>query len=193
MKKKCDKCDNPATIHLTEILGGKKIEKHLCEDCAAEDGITIKANIPISLKHSLSLEETLQTLKDHVELTRDAAETDTDLVIWAETMMPAPMNEVADADLIGAFLTHKDEAYRRSGRFLADCAKQLKDALSAANTTMLIGAETRGEKRYNSAYLIAPDGDVIGRYDKMHLVVFGEYTPLTRLFPFLPDRPRDIP
>jgi protein arginine kinase activator len=48
MKKKCDKCDKPATIHLTEIVGGEKIEKHLCEDCASAEGITIKANIPIS-------------------------------------------------------------------------------------------------------------------------------------------------
>jgi protein arginine kinase activator len=48
MKKKCDKCDNPATIHLTEIVGGAKTEKHLCEDCAAADGITIKSNVPIS-------------------------------------------------------------------------------------------------------------------------------------------------
>ncbi len=48
MKNKCDKCDKPATIHLTEILEGQKIEKHLCEDCAAEEGITIKANVPIS-------------------------------------------------------------------------------------------------------------------------------------------------
>ncbi|MCD4824480.1 MAG: UvrB/UvrC motif-containing protein [Phycisphaerae bacterium] len=48
MKHKCDKCDKPATVHLTEILGGKKIEKHLCEECAAEEGITIKANVPIS-------------------------------------------------------------------------------------------------------------------------------------------------
>ncbi len=48
MKTKCDKCDKPATIHLTEIINGQKIEKHLCEDCAEAEGITIKANIPIS-------------------------------------------------------------------------------------------------------------------------------------------------
>ena len=48
MKKKCDKCDKPATIHLTEINDGQKVEKHLCEDCAEAEGITIKANIPIS-------------------------------------------------------------------------------------------------------------------------------------------------
>ena len=48
MKSDCDKCGKPATIHLTEITNGQKLEKHLCEDCAVSEGITIKANIPIS-------------------------------------------------------------------------------------------------------------------------------------------------
>lgn len=45
---KCDKCDKPATVHLTEISGGQKIEKHLCEDCAVAEGITSKSGLPIS-------------------------------------------------------------------------------------------------------------------------------------------------
>lgn len=48
MKLKCDKCGKSATIHLTEIVGGQKIEKHLCEDCASSEGITVKSNVPIS-------------------------------------------------------------------------------------------------------------------------------------------------
>ena len=49
MKYNCEKCNKqPATVHLTEIVGGKKIEKHLCEDCASNEGITIKADVPIS-------------------------------------------------------------------------------------------------------------------------------------------------
>jgi protein arginine kinase activator len=44
----CDKCDKPATVHLTEIIGGQKIEKHLCESCAISEGITIKSDMPIS-------------------------------------------------------------------------------------------------------------------------------------------------
>ena len=48
IRPKCDKCDKPATVHLTEIVDGKKLEKHLCEDCAASEGITIKANVSIS-------------------------------------------------------------------------------------------------------------------------------------------------
>jgi len=45
---KCEKCNKPATVHLTEVVGGEKLEKHLCEDCAALEGITFKADIPIS-------------------------------------------------------------------------------------------------------------------------------------------------
>jgi len=48
MKQECDKCGKPATVHLTEIVDGQKTEKHLCEDCAAEEGITVKASLPIS-------------------------------------------------------------------------------------------------------------------------------------------------
>jgi protein arginine kinase activator len=45
---KCDHCNNPATVHLTEIINGEKMEKHLCEQCAANEGITVKSNVPIS-------------------------------------------------------------------------------------------------------------------------------------------------
>jgi len=47
---KCDNCGNkPATVHLTEIRGGKKIEKHLCEQCAAQsEGMPVKQHTPIN-------------------------------------------------------------------------------------------------------------------------------------------------
>jgi protein arginine kinase activator len=32
---KCQNCNNTATVHLTEIKGGQKAERHLCEKCAA--------------------------------------------------------------------------------------------------------------------------------------------------------------
>jgi protein arginine kinase activator len=34
MFRSCDRCDNPATVHLTEIRGGETLERHLCENCA---------------------------------------------------------------------------------------------------------------------------------------------------------------
>lgn len=33
---KCQKCDKPATFHITELTGGKPQELHLCEDHARE-------------------------------------------------------------------------------------------------------------------------------------------------------------
>lgn len=46
---KCDNCKNTATVHLTEIKSGKKIEKHLCEQCAAQsEGFPVKSHTPIN-------------------------------------------------------------------------------------------------------------------------------------------------
>ena len=47
---KCENCNNPATVHLTEIKAGKKVEKHLCESCAAQlEGIgNPKGHTPIN-------------------------------------------------------------------------------------------------------------------------------------------------
>ena len=43
MKRKCDNCGKPATHHSVEIIKGEKIEKHLCDSCAANEGLAIKA------------------------------------------------------------------------------------------------------------------------------------------------------
>ena len=44
MKGDCDGCKKPATVHLTEISGGKKIEKHYCETCPKLNGEAITAS-----------------------------------------------------------------------------------------------------------------------------------------------------
>ena len=42
-------CDRPATHHSVEIVKGKKIEKHLCDVHAAEEGMAVKsAHTPIN-------------------------------------------------------------------------------------------------------------------------------------------------
>ena len=42
-----------------------------------------------------------------------------------------------------------------------------------------------GDYQFNAAFFVDPGGDLISRYFKRHLVVFGEYMPAARWLPFL--------
>jgi apolipoprotein N-acyltransferase len=42
----------------------------------------------------------------------------------------------------------------------------------------------RGSQMFNSAALVSPQGEWTARYDKVHLVPFGEYLPFPQLFAF---------
>lgn len=45
----CQHCkQQAATIHLTEITNGQRQETHLCEDCAQQQGLAIKNQVPIN-------------------------------------------------------------------------------------------------------------------------------------------------
>lgn len=45
----CQVCKkHEATIHLTEIAGGKRAEMHLCQACAIEQGVAVKSQMPIN-------------------------------------------------------------------------------------------------------------------------------------------------
>lgn len=46
----------------------------------------------------------------------------------------------------------------------------------------MLGRDSSGT--YNSAVFTAPNGNILGRYDKIHLVPFGEYIPYRNLFFF---------
>jgi apolipoprotein N-acyltransferase len=76
--------------------------------------------------------------------------------------------------------------------FWADAGptRAVLQAVTEAGTYFLIGApafEVRGLKPdyFNSAYLVGPRAEVLGRYDKAHLVPYGEYTPFKEFLPFL--------
>ena len=45
----CQCCKNhTATIHLTEISNGQRLETHLCESCAQKQGLAVKNQIPLN-------------------------------------------------------------------------------------------------------------------------------------------------
>lgn len=39
---KCERCEREATVHELRVVSGSKIEKHLCESCAREEGIQVQ-------------------------------------------------------------------------------------------------------------------------------------------------------
>lgn len=45
---KCDRCDNEATVHEVTVQKGQKVEKHLCEECAKNEGIAVQSHHPIT-------------------------------------------------------------------------------------------------------------------------------------------------
>jgi apolipoprotein N-acyltransferase len=101
--------------------------------------------------------ETYERLAGGVAVQRPA------LIVWPETAVPF-------------FLRREPELASRVARIVAE-----------AGVPMLIGSPDLAEdgRLYNTAFLVGTDSRILGRYDKRHLVPFGEYVPLQRVFFFL--------
>lgn len=89
-----------------------------------------------------------------------------DLVVWPES--PAPFYE-ADA---------------RVQDGLAKVAQTVHAPLVIGALGMDALPDGQGWKTYNSALIVQADGTRAGRYDKIHLVPFGEYVPFRNLLFF---------
>ncbi len=124
----------------------------------------VQGNIDQSKKWVASFQG--ETVRRYGKLSLAAMEARPDLVVWPETALPF-------------FFLH-DKAL----------TSQVLELVRACKTHFILGSpsfRSQGQKRlyYNSAYLLGPSGEVLGKYDKVHLVPYGEYVPLRRFFPFL--------
>jgi apolipoprotein N-acyltransferase len=125
----------------------------------------VQGNIDQGDKWLPHLQET--TLKKYLDLTNlELAAHAPQLLVWPETAMPFYLHD--SPELIG-----------------------LETLTARAKTNILTGAPHlerepgSATKYYNSAFLINDQGVVAGRYDKEHLVPFGEYVPLKKILFFL--------
>ena len=130
----------------------------------------VQGNIDQSLKWDRSFQQT--TVDKYVALTRrEIAENNPNLVIWPETALPFYFQDPS-------ILT-----------------RQVSDLARRTRTPILTGAPAYAwlntgpgavPTMYNRAYLLNREGRITARYDKEHLVPFGEYIPYTDFLP-LPD------
>ncbi|MBA4397382.1 MAG: apolipoprotein N-acyltransferase [Syntrophus sp. (in: bacteria)] len=124
----------------------------------------IQGNIDQSIKWRPEFQR--ETIRIYTNLTRQAAPGGNGLIVWPETATPFFFQEQDDMHrevaalprLTGDWLLFGSPSYQRDG------------------VDMIFS---------NSAFLLSPDGRIAGRYDKVHLVPYGEYVPLRRFFPFI--------
>ena len=132
--------------------------------------VLVQTNIPILEGSAWTKGYFNATLNDLADISFNAVNTAKgarpDLIAWPEN--PAPFYTL-------------DPFFRN----VVSATAQKTDAWMLVGSVGIENASAGSAQRfYNSAALISPAGDWAGRYDKIHLVPFGEYVPFEKLFAF---------
>jgi apolipoprotein N-acyltransferase len=147
----------------------------------------IQGDFTTQVKHDPS--EAISIFNKHYIMTGAAVKYQPDVIVWPETMYRNPLllksPDVSDADLLRLTPYIPAATWRSS-----QVPEALRDLSRQAGADLIIGIDTLvadpdSLKHYNSAVLAKPESGVVGRYDKMHRVIFGEYIPLKEILPFL--------
>ncbi len=134
--------------------------------------LLVQPNIPIQDGAMWTREYFQNTLRDltAVSLHPEGAKADQhfDLIVWPESPSPFYTNDPMFRDAVSALA-------RQSGTWMVAGAIGITSAMHSGGESSEI---------FNSAALVNPQGEWVGRYDKVHLVPFGEYLPFPRLLAF---------
>lgn len=124
------------------------------------DVTVIQGNIDQALKWSEGVKGLI--IEKYLKLTELASFDGPDLILWPEAAYPGFFNEEYAGSPIPALM-------EKLGLWL------------------LMGSPHRESQLhyYNSAYLLSNKGDIVSRYNKIHLVPFGEYVPFKPFLSFL--------
>ncbi len=145
---------------------------------SASRGVTmVQSNIPI-LESDWSLDYLEQTLTSLEKLsTRPTIEPTGShgLILWPESPAPFWATDLHVRQAV-AQVARSTDSYVIAGTLGIEHAGQV----------------SRRPDVFNSASVIAPDGAWTARYDKMHLVPFGEYVPFRKLLSFADALTREI-
>jgi apolipoprotein N-acyltransferase len=130
----------------------------------------VQANIPILQGSDWTREYFQDTLRDLTILSEnplDLVKPRPDLIVWPESPAPWFTNDSAFRDTV------------------SNLAGQTRSWMLVGSIGTPTASPTPQETQiYNSAALVDPDGKWVSRYDKAHLVPFGEYVPFKNIFSF---------
>ena len=104
-----------------------------------------------------------EILPIYEKLTTQAAHSGAKLVIWPSSSVPGRL----PVDLLAA--KHISNIAMKSGSYLL---------VGAYGVDKLNHKQMASQQTSTSAFLFAPRGNLVGRYDKIHLLPFDEYVPL---------------
>lgn len=125
----------------------------------------------------------------HQRLNAKAVREHVQLIVWPEGMFPWPLlsksDDVSDDQLRELVPGVKPGAWSDT-----TVRSVLAEESQRAGAALIFGinsieADQKGMQPHNSAVFVRPDVGLSGRYDKMHLVPFGEYIPLTEYIPLM--------
>jgi apolipoprotein N-acyltransferase len=139
----------------------------------------IKANYKVAmLQGNLSADDPQDVIawkyqEGYKEMVRQSGAGNADLLVLPESPTPA--------------LYESNPSYRNTMRQLTHGFP-----LGMVFNNIAMEEGSGGEKYFNSAYFISQGGDKLQRYDKIHLVPFGEYIPYRSLFSFAGSITRDV-
>ena len=120
------------------------------------------------------LDKAVERWEKMEELTFEANATKPNIIIWPEASAPIGVLQKLDGS-------------RQYGAPIAKLAKNLGTPMIAGTDEAveeMVGTK-KSIRRHNSCLLLDRHGNVGGTYRKRHLVMFGEYVPLEKWFPFL--------
>lgn len=154
------------TLGLVLSYGYYRVEKIRADLEKAPSGevMVVQGNIDQSIKWDPAYQR--ETIDIYRKLTLDGRPSEGGLIVWPETATP--------------FYFQDRGGYQRE---VVDIARLSGSYLLFGSPSYLV--EGGRQHVLNSAFLLSPLGAVVGRYDKVHLVPFGEYVPLRSLFPFM--------
>lgn len=135
----------------------------------------IQGNIPQDTKWNPNFQE--ESMVRYERLTRQAAAQGAEFVIWPETAAPFYFQAPLPPNMPGR---EKEEAYRER---LLRLATDLRVSILFGSPAFTV--ERQQVSMFNRAYLLSSTGEVLGSYDKIQLVPFGEYVPFHSLLFFL--------